>query len=158
MKTSILSRVAVSAMLAALLGIAAQSVSLAADSTASADQIRQQTADLLHSLQSYGAGQRDEALSKSKAALANLDQRIQALEADLFAHWDEMDQAAREQAHASLQALREQRTRVAEWYGSMQSSSADAWGHIREGFSQAYQALNEAWEKSEQEFRSRDRK
>ena len=152
MHTKILPRIAVTAILVALLGIAAQSVSLAADSTASADEIKQQSMDLLHSLKSYGAGQRDEALSKSKAALANLDQRIQALEADLFAHWDEMDQAARDQARASLQALREQRTRVAEWYGSMESGSASAWSEIKQGFSNAYEALHEAWQQSEQDI------
>lgn len=70
----------------------------------------------------------------------------------MLEQWDDMDQAAREQARASLQALREQRTRVAEWYGSMKSSSAGAWGHIKQGFSKAYQALHEAWEQSEREF------
>ena len=30
-------------------------------------------------------------------------------------------------------------------------SSADAWGHINKGFSVAYKALYDAWEKSEKE-------
>ena len=70
----------------------------------------------------------------------------------MLEQWDEMDQAARDKSRASLQALREQRTRVAEWYGSLKSGSAEAWGHIKQGFSSAYEALNQAWEESEAEL------
>ena len=72
--------------------------------------------------------------------------------------WDDMDKAAREKGRASLQALREQRTRVAEWFGSLKSSSASAWGHIKQGFSAAYQDLQGAWENSEQEINREERK
>jgi hypothetical protein len=118
----------------------------------SAAEVKRETAELLQALKSYGAEQRDEALQKSRAALDNLDRRIEALETRMLEQWGDMDEAAREKTRASLQALREQRTRVAEWYGSLKSSSSSAWGHIRQGFSEAYQALHEAWEKSEQEF------
>lgn len=154
MKPSMLSRIALTGILAVILGIGAQSVSLAAESTASADEVKQETRDLLHALESYGTAQRDEALQKSRAALDNIDHRIEALEAELLDRWQDMDQAARDQARASLQALREQRTRVAEWYGSMKSGSATAWGHLKQGFSSAYQALHDAWEQSEQDIHS----
>ena len=71
----------------------------------------------------------------------------------MLEQWDEMDAAARARTRESLQALREQRTRVAEWYGSLKSGSANAWEHIRQGFSSAYEAMLEAWEKSEHELR-----
>lgn len=142
--------------LSAAAGLAAAGASTAASESTSAEDTRQETVQLLQALESYGAEQRDEALSRSRAALANIDRRIETLESRMLEKWGDMDQAAREQARASLQALREQRTRVAEWYGSMKSSSAGAWGHIKEGFSNAYQSLQEAWEKSEREFRSGD--
>jgi len=63
-----------------------------------------------------------------------------------------MNKAAREKARDSLKALHKQRTKVAEWYGSMKSSSADAWKHMKQGFSDAFKALYNAWEKSEKEF------
>jgi small-conductance mechanosensitive channel len=154
MKSTTVSRRAIAVLCAGLLGLASAGPgAAAADKTSTAD-IRQETAELLQALKNYGVEQRDEALARSRAALDNIDRRIAALEAQMLEQWDDMDQAARQQAHDSLQALRDQRTRVAEWYGSMKSSSAGAWGHIRQGFSTAYQALHEAWEKSEQEFAS----
>jgi hypothetical protein len=151
-----ISRGLLAAMLTGVLSLTTTTLPAAETDQTSAADIKRETAELLQSLKNYGAEQRDEALEKSRAALENIDRRIDSLESKMLDNWDDMDQAARQQAHDSLQALREQRTRVAEWYGSMKSSSADAWGHIRQGFSKAYQALHEAWEKSEQEFRSRE--
>jgi hypothetical protein len=34
----------------------------------------------------------------------------------------------------------------------MRSSSTDAWEHMKKGFSDAYQSLYDAWEKSVKEF------
>jgi hypothetical protein len=144
--------------LSAAAGLVAAGASTAAVESTSADDIKQETAQLLQALENYGAEQRDEALSRSRSALENIDRRIEELESRMLEKWGDMDQAAREQARASLQALREQRTRVAEWYGSMKSSSEGAWGHIKEGFAKAYRSLQEAWEKSEREFSSTDRK
>jgi hypothetical protein len=160
MTTNRISRGALGALLATLLCLTTAALPAAetgADNTSAAD-IKRETVELLQALKSYSVEQRDEALDKSRAALDNLDRRIETLEATMLEQWDDMDQAARQQARMSLQALREQRTRVAEWYGSMKSSSAGAWGHIRQGFSEAYQALHEAWEKSEQEFDSDGKK
>lgn len=154
MKMINLARISNTGLLALLLVLGAPNFSAAADDAATAADIKQETAELLQALKSYGAGQRDEALEKSGAALENIDRRIEALEAELFEHWDEMDQAARTQARASLQALREQRTRVAEWYGSMKSGTANAWGEVKQGFSKAYQALHDAWQQSEQDIHS----
>ena len=138
-------------LLVASLGFAPGLVG-AAEETSAAD-IRRETSELLQALKSYSAEQRDEAIEKSRAALDSLDRRIQALETHMLEQWDEMDDAARARTRASLQALREQRTRVAEWYGSLKSASASAWDHIRQGFSSAYEVMLEAWEKSEGEIR-----
>jgi chromosome segregation ATPase len=118
----------------------------------SIEEVKQETHDLIQTLNAYTVDQRDEAIHKTKAALVNLDKRIDELEASVDKSWDKMDKAAREKARASLKALRKQRTQVAEWYGSLKSSSGDAWEHMKKGFSDAYKALNEAWEKSEKEF------
>jgi hypothetical protein len=158
MKTKNLLRFTAIGLLALLPGLALMQTSLAADDPASAADVKQETVELLQSLKSYGAGQRDEALEKSRAALDNIDRRIEALESEMFERWDEMDQTAREQARESLQALREQRTRVAEWYGSMKSGTASAWDEVKHGFSRAYEALHDAWEQSEQDIHSGDKR
>ena len=126
----------------------------ASDDRASIEDVKKQTQELLQTLKAYTADQRDEAVQKTKAALDDLDKRIDALEAQVDADWDKMDSAAREKARANLKALREQRTRVAEWYGQLKSSSVDAWQDVKKGFSDAYRALDEAWEKAEKDFKS----
>jgi hypothetical protein len=118
------------------------------------EDVQQKTDELLHTLKSYTADQRDEAMQKTKTALDDMDKRIDALETKMYNNWDKMDKAAREKSQASLKTLRQQRTKVAEWYGSMKNSSVGAWGHMKEGFSDAYKSLHEAWEKSEKEFSS----
>jgi chromosome segregation ATPase len=125
-----------------------------ADDTTSIDDVKRETQELLQTLKAYTADQRDEALRKTKAALDDLDTRIEALESRVDSRWDKMDNAAREKARANLKVLHEQRTRVAEWYGRLKSSSADAWQDVKKGFSDAYRALDEAWEKAEKDFES----
>ena len=141
-------------MLIAMLGIAPLCYADKSSEKTSIEDIRQETQELIQALKSYTADQRDEAIQKSKTALENLDGRIDALETRVDNNWDKMDKAAREKARNSLKEVRKQRTRVAEWYGSLKSSSEDAWAHMKKGFSDAYNALYDAWEKSEEEFSS----
>ncbi len=122
-----------------------------------AGDIRQETRELMQALKAYGADKRDQAVEQTQAALDNIDRRIEALEANMLENWDKMDQAARDKARASLNALRAQRTEVAEWFGGLKNSSASAWGHLKKGFSDAYQAMSQAWEKSEEDVGADDR-
>ena len=115
-------------------------------------EVKQETQDLIQALGAYTADQRDEAVQRAKTALHNLDARIDSLETRIDNKWDQMNKAAREKARANLKALRKQRNKVAEWYGSLKASSAGAWEYMKKGFSDAYKALGDAWEKSEKEF------
>jgi hypothetical protein len=67
-------------------------------------------------------------------------------------NWQNMSEAAREDARATLKALRQQRLLVAEWYGGLKNSSTEAWDHMKKGFSDAYQSLRGSWQKAEKEF------
>jgi hypothetical protein len=120
----------------------------------STQDVQQEAQDFLQTLGTYTANQRDEAIRETKAALDNLDQQIDLLEMRIDNNWEQMNKAAREQARSSLKSLREQRIQVAEWYGSLKSSSADAWEHTKQGFSEAYNSLYESWKKSQKEFGS----
>lgn len=118
---------------------------LHAEETPSLDQVRQETRELVDALQNYGADQRDRALRETEAALARLDARLQALEARVDARWQAMDAKAREEARQGLRELRRQRIELAEWYGGLRNSSAKAWGSVKQGFAEAYTALQDAW-------------
>ena len=107
---------------------------------------------MLTAFRSYTIQQQDEAIRKAKAALDRLDQRIDELETRIDNKWDKMNEAVREKTRSNLKLLRKQRVKVAEWYGSLKSSTADAWDHLRDGFSNAYKAFYDSWEKAEEEF------
>jgi len=115
----------------------------------SAKAVRHEVADAAEAIKQYGADKRDEAARKAQAALDALDARIEALEARIDRNWDKMDQAAREQARSSLKTLRKQRVEVAEWYGALKNSTAEAWDQMKAGFSGAYTSLRRTWEQAE---------
>ena len=123
----------------------------------SIEEVKQQTQNLIQTLKAYTADQRDEASKKAEVALDNLDERIDALQVSIDDNWDGMNKGARKNARTSLKSLRSQRIEVAEWYGRLKSSSNDAWGQMKTGFSDAYGAVNSAWGKAKKEFESENR-
>lgn len=126
------------------------------DTDTSIEEVKRETQDLLQTIGAYTADEKDEAVKKAKELINNLDERIDVLEAKIDKNWDQMSEATRTQARESLKALRKQRNQVAEWYGSMKTSSANAWDRMKNGFSDAYKALADAWEKSEKEFKPKE--
>lgn len=118
----------------------------------SAARVKEETRELLDSLSHYTAEQRDQALEKANEALAQLDKRIQELDARIRDSWENMDEESRQRAHKHLEALRERRMKLAEWYGSMKTGASQAWEEIKHGFTEAYKAFGRAWEDSEQDL------
>lgn len=130
----------------------------AGDQPTTAKRVQQEVADAAEAIKNYTADKRDEAAKQAKAALDALDARISALETEIAKNWDKMDKAARERTRSSLKALHEQRVRVAEWYGGLKNSTAEAWEHTKKGFSDAYKSLRTSWEKAEREFQPEEKK
>lgn len=120
--------------------------------TVTAQDVKKETKELINTLQQYTVDQRDQAVKEADQALKKLDGRIDALESRVDNNWDKMTQTARQKARASLKALRQQRNELAEWYGSFKNSSADAWEQMKKGFSDAYQAISDSWEKAKSEY------
>lgn len=147
----LIGRTAPALALAATLGAMLPAQAQASEDKASVERVSQEADDLMRALKAYGAAQREEALAKAKTTLESLDRRIDALEARVDAQWDKMDDVARDKARMSLKVLRQQRREVAMWFGSMRDGSAEAWDEIKAGFADAYQALNEAWQKTEKD-------
>ncbi|WP_052813278.1 hypothetical protein [Desulfonatronum thioautotrophicum] len=116
------------------------------------DEVRREMRELAQTLGQYGAEQRDKALERSQPALEALDRRLKELEDALEKNWDEMSEAARERSRQAMRELRRQRIALAEKYGALKTASEGAWEQLREGFLDAFGVLNEAWERSIQEF------
>lgn len=143
-------------MLIGILGVAPLCYAQTENTNTSIEEVKKETQDLLQVIGSYTADKRDEVVQKAKENLDTLDIHIDALEARIDKNWGKMSKDARKKARENLKALRKQRNQVAEWYGSMKTSSADAWDHMKKGFSNAYKALEDAWRKSEKEFRPKE--
>lgn len=117
----------------------------------STETVRQKLNEAAEAIKNYSADKKDEAAIKAKAALDELDQRINILEKQIDRDWDKMDKAARVQARNNLKTLREKRLQAAEWYGALKNSSAEAWEQMKQGFLNAYKSLRSDWEKFEKE-------
>ena len=113
--------------------------------------VKKEAQDLISTIKGYSADQRDEAIKQTEQALKKLDNRIEALETDLYSRWDKMDKAARDEAQTGLKELRKQRIELAEWYGSLKNGSLSVWEQMKKGFSDAYQTIIDTWAK----FRSK---
>jgi hypothetical protein len=116
-----------------------------ADENASIKAIQTQTKELIDALAAFSAEQRDQAIEETETALDKIDERIDALQTRIDQNWSRMSATARKEARDNMRALRKRRVEVAEWYGSMKNSSADAWKKMKKGFSDAYQSLADAW-------------
>ena len=117
-----------------------------------AKDVKKELSDVSSVIQKYSADRKDEAVSTAKAALNELDASIAELESAIEAKSSQMSQATRRKASETMQGLRQQRNRVAEWYGGMKHSSRDAWVDVKKGFSESYSALVNSWDKARQEF------
>ena len=130
---------------------------LAADPPASkttAKDVSKKVGDAGKAIKDYTVAQRDDAIKSAKAALDDADRRINRLERRLESDWERMDQAAREKARATLRALRKERNELAEWYGGLKHSSAEAWDQVKAGFAKSYQTLRESFVKAGKEFQN----
>lgn len=114
--------------------------------------VKKEVADVTESIKKYSADRKDEAVDKAQAALDELDASIKSLERSIEKRSEHMSQATRDKARQTLEDLRAQRNRVAEWYGGLKHSSRDAWDHVKEGFSESYSALRSAWDEARKEF------
>lgn len=139
-------------MLIGILGVTPICFAETSTDNTSIAEVKKETTELLQALRVYTVEQREEAIRKTKAALDKLDKRIDSLQAHIDRNWEQMDSAARNKARSNLDALRKERAQVTEWYGGLKNSTSDAWEHMKKGFSKAYSALNDAWEKSATEF------
>lgn len=117
-------------------------------------ETKQEIIDAGRAIKNYSIRERDKAVEKAKAALDDMDSRIDRMETWSNEHWDRLDRSAREKTRETLKDLRMRRNQVAEWYGGLKYSSEKSWDRMKKGFSDSYDALREAWKKAEKEWDS----
>jgi len=122
------------------------------DRQTTAAEVRAEIDDALKAIGNYSAEQRDAALAKAKDSLEKTDKRIEQLQEQIDRKWATMSDSAREQARKALNTLRQERTKLAEWYGGLKHSSANAWEEIKKGFTKSYQELENSLAKAREEY------
>ena len=113
---------------------------------------KQEAGQAFKAIENYSAAQKDEAIKKMQVALADLDDRIDHMENRSAEKWRSMSEATRKKEQAALRELKRERIKVAEWYGSMKNSSAEAWEDTKKGFLKSTDALSDAFNKAEKQL------
>ena len=142
--------VTMSLTLGALLAISP--LSPAAEPSGTTANISKKADEAGRAIKDYTVAQRDDAIKNAKAGLDDLDRRIGRMERKLDSEWEQMDQAARKKARATLDALRRDRNEAAEWLGGLKHSSAESWEQVKAGFVKSYEVLKESFAKARKQF------
>ncbi|RXJ83326.1 hypothetical protein [Arcobacter sp. CECT 8985] len=142
-------------MIIGLLGFTTFAYAQPENSNISVKEVKNDTKELFKSIGNYTVDKKDQALKRVKNSLDKLDENLDSLESKVDNQWDKMSKTVQKKTRQNLRSLRKQRNQVAQWYGSMKSSTADAWESTKKGFSKAYGKLEETWEKAEKQFDSK---
>lgn len=102
----------------------------------------------VQSLKSDTAEQRQQALETGKRTLDAMDERLDSLQEWTSSHWDSLSDSARKKQSEIMKEMREQRNKVAEWYGGMKHSSAEAWEDVKQGFISSYDKLRKTYDRT----------
>jgi len=116
---------------------------------AESQTLGQQLDSTVSAVQAFTQDKTDKTLKQVETTLGKLDVSIEQLEKKLAKKWDSMDATTKQEARRSLQVLHENRSKMAQWMGSMQQSTSTAWSKVKDGFSQAYSALEETFQDDE---------
>ncbi|HET8905310.1 MAG TPA: hypothetical protein VFN16_15035 [Saccharospirillum sp.] len=139
-------------MVTATLSLSSVSCAQSDEEGTTAEDVQEDTTELLSTLRQYTADQRDEAIDEASQALEKLDGQISELESRIDRNWDTMSEQARQQARDNLDNLRERRSELADWYDEFRNSSADAWDEMKAGFTGAYKVMSDSWVNAKREF------
>ncbi len=126
------------------------SVALAEDVTE--HEVRDKITDALKTICKYTCSQKEEALIEARKLIDELDRHIIILEERLEQQWNKMDESTRKKTSDSLRNLRAKRNKISEYFGELKQSSSSAWEHVRKGFVNSFEALNESMKRAQKEF------
>jgi len=153
MREGQMGRMAPGALLMALLLVGASAwTANAAQQVTPSDEVRREVSEALTTIGQYGGEKRDEAVAVARKALHKTDATIDQVQERIDRDWDRMDASARKEARETLNALRRQRTDLAEWYGGLKHSSAQTWDELKKGFARSYSKLGKSLEKAVDKF------
>lgn len=119
-------------------------------SQTTASDVKEETLDAAGTLQDYAVDKKDQAVNEASRLMLELDQRIDKLQAEI----DKATGSAKQQMKASVESLKQKREALQARVNDMTDSSSEAWGHAKQGFIDAFDDLQSAYEKAKAEFQS----
>lgn len=119
------------------------------DGLTTAGEVRGEISEAMDAVADFSEQERDQALTRAREALTQLDAEIERREQTLRENWAEMSDAARETARAQLREIRETRNALGERLGALRAGAGSAWAELKAGFSDAWAAFSEAWNAGE---------
>ncbi len=142
------------ASVAALLAIPAAAQDTGALTTT--EEVRTEISEAMDAIAAFSEQERDQALTKAREALTQLDAEIERREQAMRDNWADMSDAARETAQARLSDLRGARNRLGERFGALEAGASSAWDELKTGFSDAWSAFSEAWSAADEDAAADD--
>lgn len=130
-------------------------VSLAAhheESKTSASDVKKEALETYDAFKKYTLAQRDKAVEAADKKLQAIDENLDTIRKDLDQRWQTMSEVTRQKNREMIRKLNKERENVAEWYGGMRHSSAEAWEEVKKGFADSYDRLERAFAEAKQDF------
>lgn len=121
---------------------------------AAADQqrVKKEVVEAVDAIRDYSVARRQEALARAQQAIARLDQEMADLQARMDLRWKDMSEESRQSSRTEMGDLQRRRSQLAEWFGGMRHSSAEAWGDVKRGFLKSYHELETAVRSASDEY------
>lgn len=120
--------------------------------TAREQQMRREVDEAVDAIRGYTIERREEAMTNARAGLRELDREMRDLQARGGEQGKRMSEAARANMARTMDELRERRTQLAEWTGSLRHGGADAWDEVRQGFVRSYHEFESAMQRARAEL------
>ncbi|MBI4791255.1 MAG: hypothetical protein HY789_00575 [Deltaproteobacteria bacterium] len=108
--------------------------------------------DTMQAIQDYSIDKKEQVMADAKELLDKMDAKIDQLEKQSREKWQQMSEASREKSQETLRELRKKRNEIAEWYGGMKHSSANAWNEVKKGFINSYHSLQDSLDEAPEKF------
>jgi len=131
------------------------SVSLAAhheEHKTTASDVKKEALETYDTFKNYTLDQRAKAIEAADKKLEAIDTKLDVIQSDLEKRWQSMSEAARKKNQKMIRKLNKDREGVAEWYGGMRHSSAEAWEEVKKGFAESYDRLERAFAEASMSF------
>ncbi len=135
-----------------LVFVAAASMLVSANGVlaASGEETKKEVKEAAVAIKDYTVEQKDQAVKKGKELLEKLDSNMDGWEGRMKEKWDKLQRASKDNYEVSKESLAKQRAELSVMLEKMKDNSGEAFGDVKGGFMDAYNALNEKLKKVEE--------